>query len=307
MKRILVITAAACALVACGGGHKSVGSTFVDYAPHAPRSNVTPLANRREHLANRKAQELLERLALPPGAVGFDQVPFDNQELNHSGLGVSTVNMTADRYSFWRVPGSGQALLAFEKRHMLPGLRSVGGGSSPDGYAGDEFDGPIIDGSPRREVTVTVVPINGQTYVRLDAGVAWIYPRSPQEVIPAGVRRIDIRDGAVRRRVTDPAQVTQIVRWFNALHVSQPGPAVECVAILALQATFVFRSASGARLATAGVPSTTATNCDSIAFSIGGKRQGPLIDATMGKNAFAFRVERLLGLKWPCRIKRACR
>jgi hypothetical protein len=296
MKKLLVIAAAASVLTACAAGHASRGSTFVDYRPHVPRSSVTPLANRRERQAGREAEALLRRLVLPAGAVRFDRVPFDNQDLNHSDLGVSTVQMTADRYSFWRFPGSGTAAIAFERRHMFPGFHGLGGASGPDGWANEDFDGPVVNGSPAREVSVTVVPIGGQTYVRLDVGVGWIYPRSPQEVVPGGVREIDIRGGGVSERVTEPAQVRRIVRWFDALHVAQPGPSVGCELILAANVEFNFRSGGGAVLASARVPSAPATNCDTIAFSIHGKRQTPLIDARWDRDAFASRVQRLLGV-----------
>ena len=66
---------------------------------------------------------------------------------------------------------------------MLPGLHGMGGGSSPGGYASEQFYGRIVNGSPLREVSVSVVPIGGHTYLRLDAGVAWIYPRSPGALV----------------------------------------------------------------------------------------------------------------------------
>lgn len=306
MKRALPLLAAGILLSACGATRHALGSSVIDYRPHVPKSSVTPLANQREARANREAARLLSRIPLPSGAVRLP-APAPTDRLAQSALGVSVVQMTADRYSIWRVPMSGQAVIAFEKRHKLPGFHEQGLGSSPDGWGGEEFDGRIVNGSASRAVAVTVVPDGSQTRVRLDAGVGWIYPRSPQEVLPAGVREIDIRDETVSRRVTDAGQVARIVRWFDSLNVAQPGPSVGCMVTAASQATFVFRSASGARLAGAVVPSGPANNCDSIRFSVGGKRQTPLIDATMGKNAFVFRVERLLGLKFPCRLPKFCR
>lgn len=298
-KRALLLLPAAALLTACAGGHHSRGSSFVDYRPHVPRSSVTPLATQRERQAGREAKTLLGRLTVPPGAVRFEQVPFGNQDLNHSDLGVSTVNMTADRYTFWRVPGSAKAAIAFEKRHMVPGLRAIGGGSSPDGWASEQFYGPVVGGRPiQREVSVTVVPIGGQTYLRLDAGVSWIYPRSPGEAVPAGVREIGVHGGGVSERVTRPVAVRRIVRWFDALHVVQPGPSVSCMAVITANVRLIFRSASGAVLASALVPSQPATNCNSIEFTIHGRPQTPLIDARLGSYAFATRVQRLLGIRF---------
>src|SRR5262245_4534153 len=100
--------------------------------------------------------------------------------------------------------------------------------------------------------------------VRADAGVVWTYPRSPREVVPAGVREIDIRSlrlqpalrraGArrVTRRVTNPREVARITRWFNALNVVQPHTYVAgCMLVLSVPVRFVFRSTSGATLASA--------------------------------------------------------
>jgi hypothetical protein len=260
---------------------------------------VTPLANRRARRASREAERLLKRVPLPPGATRLENPPPASDQLSRSGLGVSTVSMTADRYSFWRVPESGPAVIAFEKKHMLAGLRGEGGGSSPDGWRSEEFYGPVVDGSPQRAVSVTVARFSGRLVLRLDAGVSWIYPRSPSEVVPAAVREIDIRDETIDRRMTEPAKVARIVAWFDRLNVVQPGPTVGCMAIGGSPIELVFRSASGARLADAVVPSFPATNCDSIQFSVGGKRQTSLIDATSGRRAFANRLARLLGVQFP--------
>ncbi len=297
-------------LSACGASHMT-GSYAIDYRPHVPRSIVTPLADRREARAGREAQRLLSRVPLPPGAVRQRGTLPATDQLNQSALGVSIVSMTADRYSLWQVPGSGGAVIAFEKRHLPAAFHRQGLGSAPGGWASEEFTGPIVNGSPQRAVAVTVEPHDGGSLVRLDAGVAWIYPRSPKEVVPAGVREIDIRDRNVVRHVTGSAEVSQIIRWFDRLNVSQPGPTVGCVAVLSSSVALVFRSASGRRLASARIPSYPANNCASIAFSIDGKRQEPLIDATQGRGAFVFRLERLLGVRFrscPASVpKRACR
>jgi len=298
MKKLLLIAGATVALAGCGSARYTASSKDVSYRPQVPPSSVTALAHRREATADRSASALLKRVPLPPGAVrspaptGFDQ-------LARSGLGVSTVEMTADRYAVWRVPGTGRALIAYERRHLLPRLRTEGLGSTPEGWTGYEVLGPVANGSPRWAISVAVEPDGGQTRVRFDAGVAWIYPRSPSEVVPAGVAEVDIRGAGVDRRVTDPNQIRQLVRWFDALNVNQPGPSVGCAAIIDSTVAFVFRSADRAPLATASVPSVGPTdNCDAIRFSVGGKRQWPLIDDLRRRGQyFVDRVERLLGVR----------
>ena len=116
------------------------------------------------------------------------------------------------------------------------------------------------------------------------------------------MREIDIRDGHVARRVSDPAKVARIVRWFDALDVVQPGSAyVRCAAILVSRATFVFRLGHGRQARERGRPVKPADGCDAITFSIRGHLQTPLIDGVFGRRAFVNRVQRLLGVRFPRR------
>jgi hypothetical protein len=190
------------------------------------------------------------------------------------------------------VPQSVDSVFAFVKLHPPLGFHYIGGGGV---YQSLDFANGSI-GPRQRLLTVDLAPLAGRTVVRVEAGVAWIYPRSPQEVVPAGVREIDIHDRTLKRRIVDPAKVDRIVRWFDALNVLQPGLIVHCPLISSQRATLVFRSASGARLATAIVRPRPATVCNPIAFSIRGHRQRPLIDGASGRHPFLVRVWRLLGL-----------
>jgi hypothetical protein len=153
----------------------------------------------------------------------------------------------------------------------------------------------------QRLYTITAVAFHGSTVVRADVGAAWIYPRSSREVLPSDVSEVDIRGEHVARRVTDQAKVTRILSWFGALNVVPPGAHVICGALVASNVRFVFRSASGAKLATAIAPSRPGDACDPITFSIRGRRQRPLVDAIFGRRAFVNRVQRLLGVRFPTR------
>jgi hypothetical protein len=148
-------------------------------------------------------------------------------------------------------------------------------------------------------LTVDLAQSSGRTLIRVEAGVAWIFPRSPREVVPTAVREVDIRDGRLRRSVTRPENVAHIVRWFDALNVVSDIGMFDCPFIGAPRITFVFRSAQGAALASAVAGTSPATGCSPIEFTIGGKRQIPLVDATFGRYAFVNRVERLLGVRFP--------
>jgi hypothetical protein len=116
------------------------------------------------------------------------------------------------------------------------------------------------------------------------------------------VRELDLHVGSLTRRVVDRVKLDRIVGWFDALDVLQPRDlAVHCPLILTKRVTFTFRSESGARLATAIVPSRPATLCNAVAFSIRGHSQQPLVDGAPGRDAFVNRVQRLLGLRFPNR------
>ena len=103
----------------------------------------------------------------------------------------------------------------------------------------------------------------------------------------------------VTRHVVDPGEVARIVGWFNALNVVQPNTMVLCGFIATTNVQFTFRSAAGAQLASARVPSAAASSCDEIQFTLHGQRQTPLIDSTpMNRLDFAERVQRLLGVQF---------
>lgn len=287
----VLVTAFVLVVTACGAG-ASPAPRLSNVAAHTHPS-LHAIAAARKRVAARKAQKLVQRVVLPRGARRIAQPPV----LTRGDTGVSVIHETAYRHAFWRVRASLGTVFAFVKAHPPPGFTYYGGGGL---YRSLDFDNNR-PGVKQRLLSVSLARVGDGTDIRVDAGVGWIYPRSPKEVLPAGVREIDIRDEHVARRVTDAAKVAHIVRWFDALNAAQPGPMVSCIAILNSRATFVFRSASGARLATAGVPSEPADGCDSIPFSIRGHRQIPLIDSTFNRYAFIHRVERLLELRLPKR------
>lgn len=285
MAVVLVVTA-------CGAG-ASPAPRLSNVAVHA-RPSLHALAAARERAAQRKAQRLLHRVVLPPGARPIGEPAI----LAQRDTAVSIASELAWRFAFRRVRMPLESVYTFVKTHPPRGFRYSGGGGL---YRSLDFDNAAA-GPGQLLLTVDLARLAGHTVLRLEAGVPWIYPRSPREVVPAGVREIDIRDRLVNRRVTGPARVARIVRWFDALHVVQPGTTgIECLLILASRVTFTFRSRDGARLATAVAPSSPASACGSIAFSIRGHRQTPLIDSTFGRRAFVSRVQRLLGLRLPKR------
>ncbi|MDX6480806.1 MAG: hypothetical protein QOG85_1316 [Gaiellaceae bacterium] len=281
-------------LAACGGAVHAIPRG--DAHPSDAPPNVKAIATEREHAALLKAERLLRRVELPPGAERLSRMPVDVYGMTTSELGISVTTMTADRHAFWRSRQSVASVMDFIKTHRVPRLAvQFGGGPFEDGsrYVGFEARGWSMQG----QVSVNAVRAGHWTYIRVDAGAPWFYPRSPSEALPAGVREIDLSGGGVSRHVTDGALVARIVRWFGELTVAPPGQAVavSCGPSAPVDETFVFRSKAGAELARADVPSFPVDGCDPIRFDIGGELQTPLIDASV-RAAFVTRVERLLGV-----------
>ena len=286
----VLVTAFVLVVTACGAG-ASPAPRLSNVAAHGHPS-LHAIAAARRQAAGRKAQRLLERIVLPRGARRIGEPPI----LAQRDTGVSVLTETAWRFAFRRLRMPFESVLAFEKAHPPAGFRYIGGGGI---YRSLDFSNEAM-GSRERLLTVDLASLGDRTVIRLEAGVPWIDPRSPREVVPAGVREIDIRDRHVRRNVTKPGRIARIVRWFDALNVV-PGPIVSCVDASATRVTFVFRSAQGAALAGAVAGGSPATGCSPIEFTIGGKRQIPLVDSSFGRDTFLNRVQRLLGVRLPTR------
>jgi hypothetical protein len=288
MRRLLLLgTASALVVTACGAG-ASPAPRLSNVAAHA-RSGLHAIAAARRHAAGRKAQRLLQRVALPRRARRVGELPI----LSQSDTGVSILHETAWRHAFWRVRAPLASVYRFVKAHPARGFRYFGGGGL---YRSLDFDNGVV-GLGQRELIVDLARVGGGTDLRVEAGVAWAYPRSPREVVPAGTREIDIRDGRVRRAVTRPANVARIVRWFDALDVLPAAGIFNCPIMAGSRVTFVFRSAAGARLASAVASSVPATGCSPVEFTIGSERQKPLVDRDY-RHPFISRVQRLLHLRF---------
>lgn len=205
------------------------------------------------------------------------------------------------RHVYRLLPERFNAVVAFLKRHPPPNFTfSVFGNAATYPFQGVVFLGRTVGGHfVTSQLRVSLVRFHGATAARVDAGVAWIYPRSPSEVVPAAVRKIGIRSTHTWH-VRDPAKVARIIRWFDALYVRQPNPVGFCPYISSVPVWFVFRSASGAELASATVPSVGSDGCDPIQFTIGATPQTELVDSTpLNGHSFAQRVARLLGIYCP--------
>jgi hypothetical protein len=287
MRRLLLLgTAIVLVVTACGAGASPAPRLSTVAARSRPSLHAIAAARKRE--AGREAQKLLRLVVLPRGARRIGEPPI----LAQRDTGVSILTEMAWRFAFRRVRRPLDSVFAFVKAHPPHGFKYIGGGGL---YRSLDFSNRAL-GSRQRLLTVDLARVAGRTVVRLEAGVAWIYPRSPREMVPATVREIDIRERQMSRNVTNPAKVARLARWFDALNVVPGSSVFGCPFFPNARIKLVFRSAQGAELASAVALASPATGCSPIEFSIGGKRQTPLVDATFGRHTFVNRVRRLLGL-----------
>lgn len=256
-------------------------------------------------LAHRDAEQLIQRVVLPADARRLRRSP------GHAGGLLAhppraPAGELVDRRRLWRVDEPLGTVVAFVRAHRpqgaskgLAGYGSSGGPRVPENetlsYAFPALAGRIS----LRSLSITLVALpDGWTGVRADAQDIWVVTRPRTEAVPAGVREVDVRDaGRLAGRFTEPAQVAKIVRWLDALPIVQPGAAFSCpMLVYGPVVKLDLRSADGALLAQARMPmrfrdgSLVSTACTAIEFSIGGRRQTPLVGGR-----FLLRLEHLLG------------
>jgi len=202
-----------------------------------------------------------------------------------------------DRHGWWRVPGSWQAVLAFIEAHAPTGstqFTAGGGGSDTNVHETSfvAFHWPGTAGTRTRQLTLTIAATPGGTsYIRVDAHVAWLIPRSVAEQIPNAVRVIEITRGlhgrppAISVTVKDPTQVRTLTTLANGLPIVQPGEFDGCNTARAIgavepQITFTFLAAPGEpALAVAKEPAneTEPDRCGPMALTIAGVEQTALL------------------------------
>lgn len=297
MKRLLLPAGALVLVVtACGAGARPA-PRLTQVEARVP--TVRALVARRERAALREARRL-ERTFVPPPGARRDRARRDHGGILHQS-GRRPFGETVAARRFWLVHRPLASVVAFLRAHDPSGFRLLDSGSGTERPGGSRYLMRTLAWRASRYLDETIVARPGRTVIRVEARVAWVYPRSPREMVPAATRTIVVSAPKVSRTVTGRAAVARIVRWFEALPVYPPGMAIACPAVIANRITLSFRDAKGARLARATVPATFAGVCDPIAFRIGAKTKSPLIDEA-GAPSFARRLQRLLGLHIPRRI-----
>jgi len=252
-----------------------------------------------------------QRLVAPPGGVGGK---LDNP------IFMSGDPDTVYSASLWKAKGmSPLQVLAWEKAHLssrfrltlaggeaAPARPGIPGVSTPPGDpyhdASYEFDLQGAGILPAAEMIVQAAASSaGQTYVRVDAMVAWQPQRLASERVPAGVTVITItaqpdmnkpHDVPAPVTLTDPARVGNIVRLVDSLPLN-PGGGCLGLNENGKGITLLFLGhANGPVLATA---SELIPNCGYVEFAVRGTDEPMLRDP----GSFIKQALSIAGVRWP--------
>jgi hypothetical protein len=307
MYRVIGVTAAAaCAAVAiagCGTTHAPSGGAAAASAsgsasPSAPAS-ATPRGR-----AAADAASILASFVPPPGAARLTAEPAADGGALSRPAAMPRLSDLVDDVSWWRVPGSPQTVLAWEKTHLPQRFTLAGSGTagSPPTMWSQQYTLPSVAGvlTQRGLAMETVSAGGGQSVVRVDAQVAWLPAKPVSERIPSGVKVVTISaiSGPIVGAkvpapvtITNAATVQRIASLVNGLPIFPPG-VYSCPADLGRAVQMTFRAtAAGPPVAvvTAGLAS-----CQGVGFTVGGQRQPALADGA----ALARQVLAITGLRW---------
>jgi hypothetical protein len=227
--------------------------------------------------ALRDPQTLLTRISIPPGAKPAPKLA--------AGLSVGA-------HRVWRIRLPYRTVLRFfERQHprgavaqsgMLVGLVRVFGRNRELSWS---FR-PIRAFISSRMLKVTVLALSPDvTGVRVEVDDIWRV-RPASERVPAGARTITIRRARwqnlapIYRRLTQPAQVRRVVRWFDALPLFKPVFGYHCPLIRYSPPTVItFLSARNRVLAEASIvgPGTGGACGSGIAVTVRGRPEPMLV------------------------------
>lgn len=299
------IVVLACLGVMAGTVAAATDGRVTDKLKAAGASHRTTAANRR--LAIRDANTLLAGVTPPAGST-----------VRASGKGVglharllTTAFASAVAYRTWKAPGNASSVLSFVEAHLPKGSKvfsSGAGGPSPT-FQSVTLAWPPVKG--RLEVRWLQIDVtsagSNKTLLHAESQSQWLVVRLANELIPAGVREVDVtrawpgKPPLLSRSVTNRNKVHSLVALFNSLGVIQPGTTSCPGETLSPVVTVEFRRAStdtpvaAASVSAAadyswpaGVPGWA---CYPIGFTVRGHSRTPLVGNVITP------IERLLGVR----------
>jgi hypothetical protein len=299
----ILASCAALAMAGCG----ATQATMTPGSGSASRSVGPPgkAAATPRQRAEADAAAILRAFVPPPGARRLAKAPPPPDDL--VGYPGSASTAQVEDVSWWRAPGTPDAVLAWEKSHLPGRFSPAGGGFGSDGGMQTDsfsmFRLPAVPGvlNSRYLVVYAIATGGGQTAIRAYAQVNYQPPRPPGERMPSAARAVTITalaspvPGAKRPpapvTITGATAVRRIIALIDSLPLSTVGR-VPCPSGGAgMQLTF--RARSGAP---GGPPLATAQGgpCWTLLVTIGGRQQPALAITT----TFTARVLTIAGLHW---------
>lgn len=245
--------------------------------------------------ATAAANELLrEARATTRRTVSMHGLTTDERTVLTYPFGWLQIASAVDRYQLWRTSTSPVTAVDAVVRALPRGTESLGRATSGDG--GEVLADYRLPASNQRllgtrEISVTAISDSSGTTVRLDAEVAYVAPRPPNQRIPSAARVLDVTVGNPKRpslslTVTNRSKIREVADMVNALPFDSPekGAVYSCPLFLSGTSlvTFVFRSTDrGPALAMvseySGTP-TTPYPCAATWLVIRGHNQPDLQD-----------------------------
>jgi len=198
-----------------GAGVARTGAVTATRAPAGSRAAALALA-----------RQMLARLVVPPGSRAAYPSPVP-PPLNVSAAG-DALPYTVELHRFVLVPEPAAAVRSFLLAHVPAGMSWAG-----DGLAQGTVTVLSVDYRPRSlasgltnaELSTAAMPADGDTLIRVDAGVSWFPPRSAAEQLTAtSFRSVAVtatevfpRSRTVTRIFTSPAVIGRLVALVDSL------------------------------------------------------------------------------------------
>jgi hypothetical protein len=306
MKRVIGVTAlAAGALViaGCGTTHASSGASGSSTSsPVTARSAaVTP-----KQRATADAASILASFVPPAGAgrlSGASAASPAGSALK-APLAVLDPANVVDQVSWWRVSGTPQTVLAWEKAHLPSRFTAAGTvttGNPPARWTGEYSLPPVSGVLATRQLDVQAVSAgSGKTDLRVDAQVQWVPAKSPSEQVPSSATAVTVsaRSGPVAGAktpapvtITSQATVRKLASLVNGLALAPQG-LMHCPVSMDRAVQLAFRDGAAGPVVTTVIAGLS--DCQGVTFYSGGKAQ----PALAGGGTVAQQVLSIAGLHW---------
>lgn len=298
MRRVIGVAAAAgCAALAIAGCGTAHGPSSA--SSPTPSASASP-----QQRANADAASILASFVPPPGAVRLPAAPGGLRTPLGVMRGASDVVRDT---AFWRVSGSPQTVLNWEKTHLPGRFTATGSGTlfamnNPVKLWNTDFALPPVAGVlPARGMEINAVKAGGgHSALRVDAQVTWQPPKPSTERIPATARVVTISPASslvAGSKVPSPVTVANAVlvrrlaSLIDGLPLSPPG-AYSCPADYGRSVQMTFSAVRGGT--PLAVVTAAGTGCEGVRVIVGGKPQPTLSGA-----GAAGQVLSIAGLHWP--------